>query len=186
MNLPSWATIWTAVGALAAVVVLIIPVWKFLKRKISRKRIRIFLSMQMSDLSYEEYDEVRHDIMDLIYQLRKTNDVYFYNEFIQRPKDFDENKLDADNYLKEIKRCDYFIAILSEKIVSSIYFEAGYALALGKKSIYFVADEQVMPLLMRIAAHDYQDLQIVKATSIDEISPRIMNILNDYRISKNA
>ena len=137
--------------------------------------------MQMSHLSDDEYGEIRNDIMELIHKLRKNHRVYFYNEFVPKIQDFDQNKLDAFNYLMEIKKSDYFIAIITEKILSSIYFEAGYATSVGVNSVYFVTDDKVMPLLMRMISADHPKVKVIRVSSLDAIKPRIINLLNNSK-----
>ena len=140
--------------------------------------------MQMSNLEGDEYVKVRHNIMELVYELRKSDYVYFYNEFIQKAEEFDPAKFNPYDYLDEINKCDYFIAIFSEKIVSSIYFEVGYALGKEKNLIYFIKDEKVLPTLMRIAGDDLPKVQIIKTDSLPEILARMKNIINNERNSK--
>lgn len=180
----NWATFWTAVGALATLAGLYIPVRAMIEKK--RHKLRVFISMQMSHLSPEEYSKERKDIMELIYELRKKHTVFFYNEFIHNLSEFNESKFDPHGYLREIKNCDYFIAILSEEILSSIYFEAGYALAVGMRSVYYVIDDNVMPLVMRTASADHNKIKVIRANSLNDIKPRILNLLNNTKTIKNA
>src|SRR5437870_5187430 len=104
---------------------------------------RLFLSMQMSDLAGDDYVQVRREIMEQVYDLRTDFKVYFFNEFVQTIEEFDEATFDVDKYLGEIDGCDFFIAIISDGVLSSIYFEAAYALDRGKTSIYFVKSDKV-------------------------------------------
>ena len=170
-------TIWTAIGAIASIIALYFPIRSMIKKK--RKKVKVLISMQMSHLSDAEYEEIREDIMHLIYDLRKHHEVYFYNEFVPKIQDFDKNKFNPLDYLLEIKKSDWFIAIITEKILSSIYFEAGYALAAGVNSVYFVTDDKVMPLVMRMISADHPKVKVIRASSINEIKPRIVNLLNN-------
>jgi hypothetical protein len=129
----------------------------------------VFLSMQMSDLAGNEYVDVRQAIMDVVFELRRFHAVYFFNEFVQRQETFDERLFDARTYLREIDKAEYFVAVLSRKIVSSIYFEAGYALARGKRCIYFVADDRLMPMLMRRVALSHSNVRVCRTTDLADI-----------------
>jgi hypothetical protein len=182
MNSVNWNTVWTAIGALAALAALCPFIRPILRRK--RRRIRVFLTMQMSQLSASDYVGVRADIMELVYQLRrKTYDVYFFNEFVPRIEEFDEKEVNPEEYLGHIERSDYFIAIIPQRLFSSIYFEAGYALAHEKRSVYFIIQDNVMPILMRLVAADHVNVKIVKADALDEIPVRITNFLENARNS---
>ena len=176
----NWGTFWTAIGALAAIAALYFSARAIFQKK-RKNKLMVFISMQMSHLSDSEYEEIREDIMNLIYELRKKHQVYFYNEFIPKISHFDQNKFDPFGYLMEIKKSDYFIAIISEKILSSIYFEAGYASAVGVNSVYFVTDDKVMPLLMRMISADHPKIKVIRASSLDEIKPRIINLLDNSK-----
>jgi len=180
----NWGTTWTAIGALATITALYFPIKALIVKK--RKKLHVFISMQMSHLAQKEYSEAREDIMALIYELRKYHEVFFYNEFIHNLAEFNESKFDPHAYLKEIEHCDYFIALILEKIPSSIYFEAGYALAVGKKSVYYVIDDNVMPLVMHTASSDHKKIKVIRAKSLNDIKPRILNLLNHSKGTKTA
>ena len=98
-------TIWTAIGAIASIIALYFPIRSMIKKK--RKKVKVLISMQMSHLSDAEYEEIREDIMHLIYDLRKHHEVYFYNEFVPKIQDFDKNKFNPLDYLLEIKKSDF-------------------------------------------------------------------------------
>lgn len=173
----SWATFWTAVRAIAAVLASALP---FLRRR-NKRRYRLFLSMQMSQLSDVEYKNARQQVLNAIYEIRKHDDVYFHNEFVPDRNAFDEKSFDAHDYLDEIRKADYFVAVLSERIFSSIYFEAGFAIALGKPSFYFILDPKAMPLLMRTAVADHPSIKVTQLSSIDELEARITHLLSNRR-----
>lgn len=147
--------------------------------KNSNKKTNLFLSMQMGGLSGDEYVQVRRDIMGVIYDLKKEekHDVYFLNEFIQTSEEFNESSFDVEKYLKKIEECDYFIAVISNKVVSSVYYEAAYAIANGKESFYFVKDEKFMPLVMRKVANSDSRIHIITTVNLQEIKYRIINIV---------
>ncbi|HEX8399660.1 MAG TPA: hypothetical protein VF644_19660 [Pyrinomonadaceae bacterium] len=174
----TWTTFWAAVTALAGLIPAGVLVWQILKRLRRKQKPRLFLSMQMSEVSGEEYVKVRQEIMEHVYDLRKDYKVYFFNEFIQRIEDFDESAFDGNKYLNEIDECEFFIAVISDKVLSSIYFEAAYALARGKKSIYFVSSDKVMPLVMRKLSNNRPQVRAIKITSLPEIKDTIRSIIN--------
>jgi hypothetical protein len=177
MNVLSWSSLWTAV----AIVVIYFALRPRLRRGRKRRKFRIFLSMQMSQLGRDEYKRVRDDIMKIVLELRKTDEVYFFNEDIFNFDDFLETDVNPNDYLRRIRDCDYFIAIIVERICSSIYFEAGYALAYGRESLYFVPQENVTPVLMRVAAAEQRNPKLIQVGTLHEIPVRIINILNNAR-----
>jgi hypothetical protein len=147
--------------------------------KKSTKKINLFLSMQMGGISGDEYIQVRRDIMGVVYDLKKEekHDIYFLNEFIQTSEEFNESSFDVNKYLKKIEECDYFIAVISSKVVSSVYYEAAYAMANGKESFYFVKDEKFMPLVMRKKASSDPRIHIITTVDLQEIEYKISNII---------
>ena len=62
------------------------------------------------------------------------------------PEDF---SLSED--LEALRRSKYFMLVYPERIVSSVLFEAGLAVALGKPSVYFIRDRRNLPFLMKQA-----------------------------------
>jgi hypothetical protein len=185
MDSQTWSTFWQAVEALAAVAAIVFTVWQVWKRNRPKKKCRLFLSMQMSELYGDKYIHVRRDIMQLVYELREQNNVYFFNEYVQEIEKFEESRFDVDKYLKKIDECDYFIAVISDKVLSSIYFEAAYALACGKRSVYFVTNDKVMPLVMRKLASSRSEIQFFRTTELQDIKITIQNILgNSANIAK--
>lgn len=173
----SMATIWTAIGTVATIVGVGVP----LIRRRSKRRYRIFLSMQMSQLSDEDYLLVRQQILNVIYDMRKHDDVYFFNELVPDRNAFQERTFDALEYLSEIRKADYFVAVLSERILSSIFFEAGYAVATGKQSFYFLLNRQAMPLIMRTAIQDHPKVKVIELPSMEELGVRLSHLLENTR-----
>jgi hypothetical protein len=171
------ATFWTALGSTAAAVATAFLIYQHFRIPRRKRRMRIFLSMQMSQLTPEQYRSTRSEVMELVGVLRRSDDIYFLNELIPQLENFKEESFDVRNYLNELSKADYFVAIVTEPICSSIYFEAGFALALGKPSIYFVTEPKVMPSLMRILGVDHPRIKTVLAQSLAEICPRISKLL---------
>jgi hypothetical protein len=185
MDLLGSVAFWTAVGSIAAVIVAVSRIRRGPWRLRRPRRLRVFLSMQVSQLTPDQYDLTRSEAMGLVGVLRRTDDVYFLNEQIPRLEDFSEKSFDARSYLEEIRRADYFVAVITDKICSSIYFEAGFALALRKPSIYFVTRAEVMPALMRVLGDDHPRIKVVQAESLADITPTITKLI-DYGRTHSA
>jgi len=141
---------------------------------------RVFLSMQMSQLTREQYHLTWARAMELVSVLRRDNEVYFWNEDYPEPPEVSDESFDASDYLSRIAQADCFVAIVTERVCSSIYLEAGYALALRKRSAYYATRREVMPLLMRGIAHDDPEVKVVYAQSMDEIIPMVTRIVGNW------
>lgn len=125
---------------------------------ISVRKVRIFITSPMSTYTDEQYLDVRGEIMKTVSLLRATDsiaDVYYFNERYESLEEFENADLSVPEYFNSLDQCDYFVLIVSEAQFSSIHFEAGYAFAKGKKSIYFIRDADCLPFLTRLAAYAY-------------------------------
>jgi len=131
----------------------------------------------MTGLAGVEYQDVRKDVMELVYGFRTRHKVYFYNEFIQRVEDFDESTFDSKKYLRKIAKCDFFVAVVTKKVLSSIYFEAGVALCQRCRCVFFIPDDSVLPLVMRRVATDNNRIQIFRTKELSEVTQVLTNIL---------
>jgi nucleoside 2-deoxyribosyltransferase len=139
----------------------------------------------MSQLKPEQYSSTRSEAMELVSVLRRKYDVFFLNEHIVQLADFSENSFDAPKYIDEIAKSDYFIAIVVERNCSSIYFEAGYALALNKPSIYFVTKEEVIPSLMRVIGKVHLHVKINSVQSMNDINLKIDQLMDFSKFKKS-
>lgn len=181
MDFLTSGTFWTAVGTLGTLAGLALTYSHRLKLRRRKRKYSLFLSMQMVNLQSSEYEQVRHDIMQVVYWLRnhpKVRKVFFYNESLQREEDFDYSSFDAEKYVTEINECDFFVCVMSERVFSSIYFEAGYAITCGCRSVYFFTKENVMPSVMRKLAEERTEIQVFKTADLAEIKRTLDNILN--------
>lgn len=172
---------WTAIGAVATVsgvVFSVISLWPQIRAMIPWRKKRLFLSMQMSGLAGVEYQDVRKDVMELVYSFRTRHKVYFYNEFIQKVEEFEESTFDANKYLRKIAKCDLFIAVITKKVVSSIYFEAGVALCQRCRCVFFISNDNVLPLVMRRVASENNRIHIFRTTELSEVKRVLTNIVD--------
>lgn len=121
----------------------------------------------------EKYQAFLKTIMEIVTKIRKFDrieNIYYINEHIPSLEEFEKADLSVPEYFNEIAQSDYFIAIIEKPALSSVYFEAGYALGLGKKCIYFIKDESCLPYLMKHAAFAYLGkVRFYRYSSIGEI-----------------
>ena len=93
------------------------------------------------------------------------------NHNIRTKEEFEAKRLSTAEYFAQLDRAHVFVAIVPFGSVSGVYFEAGYAAALGKPSIYFVPEGagKVMPSLMA-EAHLLKDyIKTVYFDSLDHV-----------------
>lgn len=118
---------------------------------------KIFLSYSKTDAIYAR------DIRNIL--LQKSNINIFSNEMLSAGEDWETKLKD------ELKRCDFFVVILSPKSINSnwILHELGAAWALGKQIIPIVTHRELMkqmPLLLRdmnaLTINDLKDPNKVK------------------------
>ncbi len=135
---------------------------------------RIFVSIQMKGLGDSQYEKTRVDVIKLIRDLKENCDVFFYNEDIYKPKDFETVNFDPEEYLAEIDKYDYFIAVFTDTVVSSLYVEVGYALAKGKKVLCFAQHIDCIPTLLKLTDSQLPGFDMI-------ISDQMSNILSNIR-----
>ena len=161
-------------------------IWNDLYNRVSRlvnlgkPNNKVFLSMQMSDLDAAEYTSSRQKIINVLLRLRQNCDVYFLNEYIPDQDKFCDADLDLNDYLSRIRACTLFVAVMRKKVVSSIYFEVGYALAHAKRVILFVENRNVLPLVMRELPNVDNLVEIIETTDLSAIETIVLNSFSAY------
>ena len=172
-----------AISAAAVVVTAIVAYWQYRgRRPPKRKNPRLFLSTQMSGLTDEEYREVRQEVLSVVYYLRGLDhfeSVYYFNEDIPNQEDFDESTFDVDKYLDELRNADYVVGVIDRKIISSLYFEVGYAIGRDQQVIYFVRDRDMMPIVMRNHADVGNTVKVIYYKSLSEVGRKIQQMKNN-------
>jgi hypothetical protein len=71
--------------------------------------------------------------------------------------------------LQALLESRYFVLLYPKKIVSSVLVEAGWALALGKTSIYFVDERSDLPFLLKQAEQAFSSVRIYDKSDTDAI-----------------
>ena len=147
---------------------------------INIRKVRLFLSTPMGCYETDEkYKDFLKSIMEVVSDIRhfeRVENIYYINEQIPSLEAFENADLSVPEYFNEISQADYFISIIEYPSLSSVYFEAGYALGLGKKCIYFIKDELCLPYLMKHSAFAYPGkIRFYKFSSIGEITKVLRN-----------
>jgi len=128
------------------------------QKRSSRLRPKIFLAAAMSQPK-TTYEESRAGAMDLAQaiELYCKRDVYFAGRDIHTESDFDPADLGYQSNYDHIRTSTHFVLLWEGmpvepgKTVSSIWVEAGIALALGIPSTYFVPDLASLPYILQQA-----------------------------------
>lgn len=114
----------------------------------------VFLAMAMAALETEEqYQSYRNQALEIIKYLQDAcgfRSVFYAGANLKTKAEFEAEDFSLTLDLRALRRSRYFILVYPEKIASSVLFEAGLAVALGKPSVYFI-QQQGLPFLMEQA-----------------------------------
>lgn len=139
----------------------------------TRIKYDVFLSAPMAAFEdEEEYRRSREDVIRIIDVLRqkcKFSSVIFAGRDIESMSDFDAGDISIQEDYEALSECEHFVMLYPRKIASSVLVEAGWALALGKISIYFVRDRDDLPFLLRQAESVFPAVKIYEDADADEI-----------------
>lgn len=141
-------------------------VW--VKERISRAMRRyehdVFIAAAMAGHEGDkQYQASRKVVLDLKATLEASNgcrSVFYAGANIVSSKKFDDEALALDFDLRKMRASKNFILYYPEKIASSVLFEAGWALVLGKPSIYIVRDRKHLPYLLNNASQAFREQRV--------------------------
>ena|SRR6267143_2449276 len=188
--IPSITTISVFLGGVGTAVI----AWLALQHHMTERRRKtraanLFFSIQMNDLSEEEYRSVRKSVLEAVEvvegakSLKNVGHVYYFNRDVPSHENLDQQHFPIDEYMRELDRCDYFIAIISKRVHSSIYFEAGYALAKGKECILFSAkQEEVLPTIARYCCETYPSCQSIPFSDISDVVHKLRQMTPNFKL----
>ena len=131
----------------------------------------VFLAAPMAALSNDDFKTANAKIIEIKRILEvecNFKSVFYAGDNMSDQADFDSADISIDTDINAIKDSKYFVLIYPEKIVSSVIFEAGIALALGKPSFYF-GNRESFPFLMQEANNKFNFVKIHGADTLDEI-----------------
>lgn len=131
----------------------------------------VFLAAPMAALTDADFESVTNKIREIKKILEEECNfqrIFFAGVNMKDKNDFQPAALSIEIDVNELKESQNFILIYPEKIVSSVLFEAGIALALGKPSFYF-GKMGNFPFLMQQANLQFNHVKIHEADSLDNI-----------------
>jgi nucleoside 2-deoxyribosyltransferase len=116
----------------------------------------VFLASPMAGFGDNKaYQKDREEMQKVIFALQSccgAKEVYYAGAKIESTIVFQANDVAASLDLEMLRRSKLLIMIYPQKIVSSVLFEAGFAMSLGKPAIYFVKNLEDLPYLMQKAS----------------------------------
>jgi pimeloyl-ACP methyl ester carboxylesterase len=114
-----------------------------------------------------EYAESRNAVLALIEVLKEKcgcPSVFYAGTTIPSMSDFDPKALALHIDLRAMRASRYFILYYPQKIASSVLYEAGWALILGKPSIYVIRDDKKedegLPFLLNDAGQAFKERRV--------------------------
>lgn len=131
----------------------------------------VFVSCPMAATSNEEeYQTLRNQALEVVQCLEKECGLtaFFAGRNVESPDMFDEPDYAVYRDLGALRASQYFLLLYPERMVSSVLVEAGYALALGKKAVYFVKDKKHLPFILRHLDAIFST-KVYEYTSVDKI-----------------
>ncbi|MGW1714725.1 hypothetical protein [Streptomyces sp. NPDC002156] len=128
-------------------------------------RYDVFISTPMSSFPTQtEYKSHRRDILRLQKVLQEKCGFRVYFSGDQRPtlRDFQVSDIGLRNDGSALENSRYFLLVVPRSLVSSIYVEAGIAIALGKPSVYFQHTDASLPFVLRHPGRTSGSLPLAK------------------------
>jgi hypothetical protein len=126
-----------------------------LAKCLARFEYDVFLAMAMAGLDTEaKYQDYRNQAVQIEKWLQDYcgfKSIFYASRNIKTMDRFEAEDLSLVADLSALRRSKYFMLVYPDKIVSSVLFEAGIAVALGKPSVYFIRERNGVPFLMRKA-----------------------------------
>jgi pimeloyl-ACP methyl ester carboxylesterase len=136
-----------------------------IKTALGRFRYDVFLAAAMAGHSTDaEYEQSRAEVLELI-DILETQcgcKVFYAGRTLKTKAQFEPKVLALNDDLDALRASRNFIFYYPERVVSSVIYEAGWALILGKPSIYVVRKDEHLPFLLKEAqqAFDRQRVRI--------------------------
>jgi nucleoside 2-deoxyribosyltransferase len=132
----------------------------------------LFISSPMSSvdsLSFTEYRKVTIECIRLMKDSGRFQEVYYAGEHYDSPEIFDPENVAFKQDLGRLSNSRRFMMIFPAPLVSSTLVEAGYALALGIPSHYFVRRKDDLPFMLRRASEADKNVNIYEFNNSERL-----------------
>jgi hypothetical protein len=139
----------------------------------------VFLSCPMAGLKTDQrYQDLRAEALEVTRCLEEECglSVFFAGRDLEDRAAFGAPDFSVVTDIEALKQSRYFLLLYPERLVSSVLVEAGIALALGKKAVYFVRDSKHLPFMLRHIDRVYP-VKIYEYRGVD----RILKLLREHR-----
>jgi hypothetical protein len=110
-----------------------------------------------------DYRRNRDAVIALIEVLEKKcgyKSVFYAGTDMVTKADFDPKLLALQIDLKAMRKSKNFILYYPSKVASSVLYEAGWALMLGKPSIYITSKDDELPFLLNDAGQAFEEQRV--------------------------
>lgn len=151
-----------------------------LKSAFQRFQYDVFLASPMAALdSQEAYSRYHEDTLKVEQALIEhcgATSVFYAGRGIKDISEFQGQAQSLYDDYKALKESRYFMMFYPEKKLSSVIYEAGMALALGKPAVYFVHETKHLPFLMQQAQQAFPRVRVTihdQCDTADKVIRRI-------------
>lgn len=132
-----------------------------------RPRYDVFLSAPMASFKDDrEYQPFRKEVMKVVDALHGCGlSVFCALEDIESMSQFDTQGISTSDDIDILEHSGSFVLLYPKSLPTSALFEAGYALALGLPSLFFVRDDRDLPYLMQRLPEAFTHVSILDSSN---------------------
>jgi hypothetical protein len=133
----------------------------------------VFISSPMAALANDkQYRKDREKVLAIMKALQtdcKFNSCIYAGNDIESMEKFQQPDDSLKDDFRNLRESRYFILLYPAKLASSVLLEAGWALAFGKPSVYFVSNREDLPFLLQQAGQTFNNVKIYECEKVDDI-----------------
>jgi hypothetical protein len=147
-------------------------------KKVTEYKYDVFLSIPMASLKDKEYTEHRQFALSVVNHLKEhcqMKSIVYAGESIDAKYKFDPHDIAVLDDLDAITKSKFFVLVYPRRVASSVLFEAGIALALGKECRYFVKSRNHLPFLLKQAEQAFVNVKMYEYANLEDIKKVLQN-----------
>lgn len=126
----------------------------------------VFLSAPMAayenENDYKVSRKLSLSVVDAFKNHCELNNIYYAGNNIESTDEFNDHKFSLERSLNSFRKSKTFVFIYPEKIASSVFVEAGWAIYSDKPSIFFVKSSAKLPFLLKKVDQFGSNIRIVE------------------------